>query len=235
MTNERRLARTPLRGGESLRNGLKDKGRKRRNDLADIKASGPGALRNDILPKLELVHLSPIELTAPARNVRTIDPVQIRRIMNSITTVGFIAPVLIDQDNAILNGVAAAEAAKALGLAVIPCIRVSHLTAIEKRIVRLALNRLAEKGRWALPELKVELIELVDEGIEIEDTAFSLAEFDQITLDDEIEPAEQGPLAPECEAPAVARLGDVFIFDGGHRVVCGDATDPEVHRRLPWR
>ena len=64
----------------------------------------------------------------------------------------------------------------------IPCIRAVHLTATEKRIVRLALNRLNEKGHWALPELKAELIELVDEGIEIKDTAFTLAEFDQITI-----------------------------------------------------
>jgi DNA modification methylase len=232
MTSESRLVKTPLRGGDGLRDSLKDKGRKRRNDLADIKAAGSGALRNDLLPKLELVHLSPNELVAPGRNVRTIDSVHVRRVMNSITKVGFVAPVLIDQDNQILNGVTAVAAAKELGLAAIPCIRVAHLTASEKRIVRLALNRLGEKGHWALPELKAELIELVDAGIEIEDTAFTIAEFDQITLDDEIDPAEQGPLAPDSAGPAVARPGDVYVFDGGHRLVCGDATDPEVYRKL---
>ena len=76
------------------------------------------------------------------------------------------------------------------------------------------------------------MIELVDEGIEIEDTAFTIAEFDQITLDDEIEPAEQGPLTPASDTPTVARPGDVFVFDGGHRLVCGDATDPEVYGLL---
>jgi DNA modification methylase len=232
MSMQRRSTSKPVRSGESLLTGMKDNGRKRRNDLANVMASGPGSVRNDILPQLELVHLSPNALNAPGRNVRAVDSVQVRRIMNSIARVGFIAPVLIDQDNQILNGVAAAAAAKALGLVAIPCIRVAHLTASEKRVVRPALNRLSEKGHWALPELKAELIELVDEGIEIEDTAFTLAEFDQITLDDEIEPAEQGPLAPDCEAPAVAQLGDVFVFDGGHRVVCGDATDPEVYRKI---
>lgn len=232
MSKERRLIRQLLLGGESLRSGMKDKGRKRRDDLADIKASGPGSLRNDILPKLEFVYLNPNELAAPERNVRAIDPVQIRRIMNSITIVGFIDPVLIDQDNNILNGVSAAEAAKELGLAAIPCIRAADLTATEKRIVRIALNRLSEKGQWALPELKAELIELVEEGIEIEDTAFTIAEFDQITLDDEIEPAEQGPLTPAFEIPAVAQPGDIFVFEAGHRVVCGDATDAGIYRAL---
>jgi DNA modification methylase len=132
----------------------------------------------------------------------------------------------------ILDGVTATEAAKELGLTTIPCIRAAHLTAAEKRIVRLALNRLGEKGHWALPELKTELIELVDEGIEIENTAFTIGEFDQITLADEIEPAEQGPLTPASDTPTVAQPGDVFIFDGGHRLVCGDATDPAVYRSL---
>jgi DNA modification methylase len=232
MSNERRLAKKPLRGGESLRDGMKNKGRKRRNDLANIIASGAGGVRNDLLPKLELVHVSPNTLNRPSRNVRAVDPVQVRQVMNSVTKVGFIAPVLIDQDNHILNGVTAAEAAKELGLAAIPCIRVAHLTASEKRIVRLALNRLGEKGHWDLPELKAELIELVEDGVEIEDTAFTAAEFDQITLDDEVEPVEQGPLSPDEDTPAIARLGDIFVLDGGHRVVCGDATDPEVYRKL---
>jgi DNA modification methylase len=232
MSSESRLVKTPLRG-DGLRESFKDKGRKRRNDFADIKAAGSGALRNDLLPKLELVHLGPNELVAPGRNVRTIDPVHVRRVMNSITKVGFVAPVLIDQDNQILNGVTAVAAAKELGLAAIPCIRVAHLTVTEKRIVRLALNRLSEKGHWALPELKAELIELADAGIEIEDTAFTIAEFDQISLDDEVGPAEQGPLAPDDKTLATARLGDVFVFEGGsHRLICGDATDPEVYRTL---
>jgi hypothetical protein len=59
-------------------------------------------------------------------------------------------------------------------LVAIPCIRAVHLNADERRLVRLALTRLGEKGQWALPELKAELIELVDAGIEIEQTAFTV-------------------------------------------------------------
>ena len=62
MSKQQRSGMRPLRGGNSLREGIRRKGRKRRNDLADVMASGPGRLRNDILPKLELVHLNPHEL-----------------------------------------------------------------------------------------------------------------------------------------------------------------------------
>ena len=54
--------------------------------------------------------------------------------MNSISIVGFVDPVLIDQDNHILDGVTAAEAAHQLGLTSIPCVRATHLTDTEKRI-----------------------------------------------------------------------------------------------------
>lgn len=83
-----------------------------------------------------------------------------------------------------------------------------------------------------MPELKAELIELVDAGIEIEDTGFTILEFDQITLDDEVEPLEKGPLAPDARAHATARPGDVFVFDGGHRLICADATDPSGYGAL---
>ncbi len=44
-------------------------------------------------------------------------------------------------------------------------------------------------------------------------------------LDDASESSEQGPLEPDT-AIAVARVGDLFQL-GPHRIVCGDATDPE--------
>ena len=73
--------------------------------------------------------------------------------MNSISIVGFVDPVLIDQDNNILDGVTAAEAAQQLGMNSIPCVRATHLTETEKRIVRLALNRLSE-GLLELPRIE---------------------------------------------------------------------------------
>ena len=227
-----RKTRQMIGGGKALRKDLRDKGHKRRDDLAAIGASGLGRLRNDLLPKLELVNRDPTQLVRPKRNVRAVDPAHVRRVMNSISIVGFVDPVLIDQDNNIIDGVTAAEAAQQLGMTSIPCVRATHLTDTEKRIVRLALNRLSEKGRWSFPELKVEMIELVELGIEIEDTAFTVAEYDQITIDDNVDAAEQGPLAPLPDAVPVSRQGDIFVLGGRHKMICGDATDPAVYRSL---
>ena len=62
-------------------------------------------------------------------------------------------------------------------------------------------------------------------------SGFTPDEVDQIVLGEADEAVEQGPLAPEADAVAVARLGDVFEL-GPHRLVCGSATDPETLRRM---
>ena len=54
-----RKPRQMIGGGGALRKDLRDKGHKRRDDLAAIGASGPGRLSNDLLPKLELVYRDP--------------------------------------------------------------------------------------------------------------------------------------------------------------------------------
>ena len=227
-----RSKQAKIRGGDALRRSLGEKDRKRRADHRAIGDTGLGRARNDLLPKLELVHRNPADLIVPTRNVRKLDPAHVRRIMHAISVAGFIDPVFIDQDNNVWDGVARVEAGKALSLPSIPCILAIHLTVGERRTVRLALNRLGEKGGWDLEELKSELTELIDAGFEIEDTAFTIAEFDQITISDDVEPAEPGPLTPSPQAEATSRLGDVFVFPGGHRVAVGDATAPAVYAAL---
>ena len=112
-----------------------------------------------------------------------------------------------------------------------PCVRIDHLSDEEQRLLRLAVNRLGEKGRWNLDELKIEFEELILADAPIEISGFALDEIDQIVIGDEWQAVEQGPLEPEPGVGAVARLGDIFQL-GPHRVVCGDATDPAVVARL---
>jgi hypothetical protein len=69
-----------------------------------------------------------------------------------------------------------------LGLMVVPCIRIDHLTDEEQRTLRLAVNRLGEKGEWDVEELKIEFEELILTEAPIEISGFSLEEIDQILL-----------------------------------------------------
>jgi DNA modification methylase len=117
-----------------------------------------------------------------------------------------------------------------LGLDRVPCVRIEHLNPGEQRVLRLPVNRLAEKGQWDLDALKIEFEELILLDAPMEITGFSPAEIDHVILGDATEGLEQGPLEPDS-ATAVARIGDIFQL-GPHRIICGDATDPAVLVRL---
>jgi DNA modification methylase len=224
MANDHRNA---LLSGKTLQNTLKAKSRHRREKLAGLGAASraPHPIRNDLAPKLELVERAPGDLVFTVRNVRKIDAAHVREVATSISSLGFCDPVLIDERNRVLHGVVRVEAAVLLGLVHIPCIRANHLSASERRLVRIALNRLGEKGSWDFDELKLELEELILDDVPIEITGFSMTEVDQIVIGDEPAAVEAGPLAPEPDAKPVAQFCDIFVM-GDHRILCGDSTDP---------
>ena len=211
---------------------LRQKSRLRRDQqerLAKAKAARPR--RNDILPRLELSDIRIADLRPSPRKVRKLDPAHVREVASSISALGFCVPLLVGRDNEIIHGEVSYEAAKQLGLDRLPCVRIGHLSPEEQRVLRLAVNRLAEKGEWDLDALKIEFEELILLDAPIEISGFSPAEIDQIViLGDGADGLEQGPLEPDS-ATAVARVGDIFQL-GPHRIVCGDATDPSVLARL---
>ncbi len=60
--------------------------------------------------------------------------------------------------------------------------RIEHLNDTERRVLRLAVNRLGEKGEWNLDELKIEFEELIVADAPIEASGFALDEIDHIVL-----------------------------------------------------
>jgi DNA modification methylase len=129
--------------------------------------------------------------------------------------------------------VARLEAAKLLGLSSVPCIRVDHLDETEQRLLRLAVNRLGEKGVWDLGELEAEFKELVIADAPIEISGFGADEVEQFVNEVNQDGQEAVDLAPPAGS-AIARRGDLFRL-GTHCLICGDATDPTVIRRLMGR
>ena len=107
-----------------------------------------------------------------ARKLRKSDLAHIHDIANSMWTLGFNVPLLIGNDNIVLDGESRLAAAKLLGLASVPCIRVDHLDETEQRLLRMAVNRLAETGSWDVGALKAEFEELILSDAPIEITGF---------------------------------------------------------------
>jgi DNA modification methylase len=226
MTNPFRSIAPPA----TLVDQLKRKSRSRREGQERMAlASAAQRRRNDLLQRLDLSYVLLEELRPSARKLRKLDSAHVREVASSISLLGFCDPLLIGLGNELIDGDARYEAAKQLGLDRVPCIRIDHLSLEEQRVLRLAVNRLAEQGQWDLDALKIEFEELILLDAPIEVTGFSPAEIDHVILGDAAE-LEQGPLEPD-PITAVARIGDIFQL-GAHRIVCGDATDPAVLVRL---
>jgi hypothetical protein len=222
---------SPIAPHSSLGDQLRRKSRNRR-EHQELMAAASSARprRNDMLPRLELSYVRLEELRPSARKLRKLDPAHGPEVASSIGALGFCDPLLISRGNELVHGEVRYEAAKQLGLDRVPCVRVEHLSPAEQRVLRLAVNRLVEKGQWDLDALKIEFEELVLLDAPIEIAGFSPDEIDHVILGDASDGLEQGPLEPDS-AVAVARIGDVFQL-GPHRIVCGDATDPAVLARL---
>jgi ParB-like chromosome segregation protein Spo0J len=181
---------------------------------------------------------TPIETLRPAKaNARVHSKKQLKQIARSIQRYGFNAPVLVGDDGEIIAGHGRVEAAKLLDLKTVPTICLAHLNEIERRAYLIADNKIALNASWDQEILASEVQALVDHGIEIEDTGFTITEAD-ILLE---EASEAMPLAqkktqaedrlPAVEAAAVTRMGDVWQL-GRHRLVCGDARDPQAYAGL---
>jgi hypothetical protein len=77
---------------------------------------------------LSIVYTSIGSLRAYARNARTHTKRQIKLIAESITAFGFTNPILTDQNNTIVAGHGRVEAAKLIGMAKVPTVRLENLT-----------------------------------------------------------------------------------------------------------
>ena len=216
-----------------INENLKAKSRRRREGLSRL-ADASATLRtqrNDLLPVLKFEEISLSELQSVVNKARRLDPVHVRETARSIAALGFCSPILVGKGNVVLDGEVRVEACRQMGLDPVPCVRIDHLSKAEERTLRLAVNRLSEKGDWNLDELQVELEELIILDAPIEVVGFSHDEVDQILLGEDSQGIETGPLAPEADAVSITRLGDIFRL-GANVVICGDATDPVVISKL---
>ena len=169
-------------------------------------------------------------------NARTHSKKQLRQIADSITRFGFTNPVLISDTGEIIAGHGRVQAAKLLGHATVPSIRLSHLSDAERRAYVLADNKLALNAGWDKEILAIELQALIDLDFDVGLTGFSLAEVD-LVLDEASEASAKGPAQTvEDEVPAfsgrtVSQRGDLWQL-GRHRLICGDARRPEDYAAL---
>ena len=158
-------------------------------------------------------------------NARVHPRAQIKQIADSIRANGFVNPVLVDEADILIAGHGRLLAAKTLDLDQIPFIRLSGLTELQKRTLRIADNRIAQGAGWDFDLLKIELDTLsgLDLSFDLTLTGFSAPEIDRILSEgDAADPADDE--VPPHQDVAVSKLGDIWML-GDHRVGCGDCSD----------
>jgi ParB-like chromosome segregation protein Spo0J len=184
-------------------------------------------------PKIEMMSVA--ALKPYPGNARQHSKKQVRQIADSIRRFGFTNPVLVSDRDEIIAGHGRLMAARELGLATVPTVKLSHLTPEERRAYVIADNKLALNAVWDTEILAIELQALIDLEFDVTLTGFSLAEVD-ITLDQARDASATAPDSPADRIPlrpstAVSRQGDLWLL-GRHRLLCGNAMLPEDVVRL---
>ena len=172
--------------------------------------------------------MRPIDRFVPyARNPRKNDAA-VDRMCASIREFGFKIPVLARSDGEVVDGHLRLKAARKLGLLEIPVLLCDEWSPTQVRAFRLMANRSVGWAAWDEELLSLELQEIQESDFDLSLTGFDPGEIDKLLALNDDEKANATPPLPES---AVSRPGDLWLMDS-HRVLCGDATNPEDVTRL---
>jgi len=177
-------------------------------------------------PEIHIWHIDKLVLYArnPRKNDAAVD-----RMCASIREFGFKIPVLARSDGTVVDGHLRIKAARKLGITEIPVILCDEWSEAQVKAFRLMVNRSVTWADWDDELLSLELQELAAADFDLSLTGFDPRELeDLLTLSNDDEQADVAPPLPENP---VSRLGDLWLCGNRrnqHRILCGDATSPEV-------
>jgi DNA modification methylase len=146
----------------------------------------------------------------------------------SIREFGFKIPCLVRSDGEVVDGHLRLKAARKLGITEIPVILCDEWTPAQVKAFRLMVNRSVSWANWDEELLALELQDIQALDFDLALTGFDPGEIDGLLALEDDEKANAAPPLPETP---VSRAGDVWLL-GPHRVICGDATSPDVVSRL---
>ena len=143
---------------------------------------------------MKIEQIKTADLVPYARNSRTHSESQVAQIASSIREFGFTNPVLIDNENGIIAGHGRVMGAQKLGLKDVPCIRLSHLTDIQRRAYIIAENKLALNAGWDEEMLGLELSDLRELDFDLDLTGFDADEIESALnpCEPDFEPGTEG-------------------------------------------
>jgi DNA modification methylase len=188
------------------------------------------------LPSLTVVEI-PIDLLRPdPANPRRISPEELDSLERSIRQFGFVQPVLARKDGTVIGGHQRLVAARRLGLATVP-VTYLDLSIEQARLLNLALNKIS--GSWD-DQLLARMLADLQTSQNVDLTLSGFAEDEIADLLRSLETREKRERAEDFDLDAAleeatrtprTNPGDLWKL-GEHRLLCGDATQPEDVDRL---
>lgn len=181
---------------------------------------------------LEIVYLSPHDLTPYENNTRKHAPHDIDQIKASIQAVGFRDPIGIwGKNNLIVEGHGRQLAAIELGMEKVPCIRLDDMTDEQRRDYAIRHNFTSDQSEFDYDKLRREIAALEMQGLDmsyLDSLQEELGDIAGESIDDYDIQEDEPPEPPE---EPIAKRGQIWQL-GRHRLMCGDSTDAEDVQEL---
>ena len=172
---------------------------------------------------MEIINVPIADIVAYENNPRKNDKA-VDVVAKSIKEFGFLVPIILDDKNIIVAGHTRVKAAIKLGITTVPVIYTEGLDEKQIKAFRLMDNKSHEYAYWNWKSLKEELEALQNMDIDMGLTGFTEAEIASLLGVDE-DDFEGKP--PKYDI----KIGDLWEL-GDHRLICGDATDSQVLKKL---
>jgi DNA modification methylase len=174
------------------------------------------------------IEIWPLDKIRPyPKNARKVTQKAIDKVARSLKTYGCRQPIVVDKKGVICVGHTRWLAARQLKWTHFPVHVASNLSPAQIRAYRLMDNRSHQETDWDLDLLGSELLDLKSLGIDLALTGFDPRELDALLRQDDGSADEVPPLLER----ATSRAGDLWLL-GGHRLLCGDATDANAVARV---
>ncbi|MCX4294649.1 MAG: ParB N-terminal domain-containing protein, partial [Prevotella sp.] len=174
----------------------------------------------------KLADLHPAEYN-PRKKLTPSDPEYVQ-IKNSINEFGYADPIVINADGTIIKGHQRCNVMIDLGYTEAEVIVLDIPDKSKEKALNIALNKIT--GKWDNQLLKDLLVELDLDGYDFSVTGFHRDELEDLIQQLDIPPeASDDNFDPDEEAGKIenpeSRTGDIWQL-GRHRLMCGDATNP---------
>ena len=170
-------------------------------------------------------------------NPRRISDQELEALTRSIREFGLVDPIIARrEDKTVIGGHQRLLAARRLGYKIVPVVLVD-LTTEKAQLLNVALNKITGSfDQELLARLLSDLnqtpeIDLTLSGFGDDELKKLLKSLDAREKRERLEDFDLDAALEQCKSQPITKSGDLWLLSD-HRLLCGDATDPEDVRRL---